>query len=87
MVKVVLFSIILANTRKRYALLSVEPEYKNIFLFPLNRITSLQFLLLAVILLRCLSYCATYLYKRLQFTGIWEVAELILSTKQQHQQL
>ena len=46
MVKVVLFSIILANTRKRYALLSVEPEY-NIFLFPLNRITSLQFLLLA----------------------------------------
>ena len=47
MVKVVLFSIILAKTRKRYALLSVEPEYKNIFLFPLNRITSLQFLLLA----------------------------------------
>ena len=47
MVKIVLFSIILANTRKRYALLSVEPEYKNIFLFPLNRITSLQFLLLA----------------------------------------
>lgn len=46
MVKVVLFSIILANTRKRYALLSVEPEY-NIFLFPLNRITSVQFLLLA----------------------------------------
>lgn len=41
MVKVVLFSIILANTRKRYALLSVEPEYKNIFF------TSLQFLLLA----------------------------------------
>ena len=47
MVKIVLFSIILANTRKRYALLSVEPEYKNIFLFALNRITSLQFLLLA----------------------------------------